>query len=392
MGTRPQKRESVVTNQPRAVRHFRASTSSPSNRKTSPATPGFPAVPHVVATPDNEGMHRGNTYPTRPGELGRMSLLRDVVQAWGESLDTRVRRGELKPSTAHNYRRDIVRSAPLFDFPVSRLRAGDVQHWLDRIEPLGKNGLPSASMAATALFLLRRCLAWARRRGLIDHNPAVDLSLKVRRTKGQALTLTQIGRLMRALDEVDVERQAFDLRRHMPQAYLDALRGPCLCVMLLLLTGARLSEVRLARVDEVDEERRRIVIPRGKNGERRVLILAPLAQQLVTEQIARAAALGSDHLFPSPQNPKRACSKTMVWNVFVRAKAKAGIPKRTVHDLRHSCATRLYQLEVPRDTIQGVLGHVNPRSTDHYLHESESPQVRRALELYEQQVRGARDG
>lgn len=327
-----------------------------------------------------------------PGaELTRSSPLRDVVRLWGESLQTRVRRGELGARTAQTYRRDVALAEPLFAIPIGRLRRGHVKAWIDALEPLGHDGEPSSNLAFEALAKLRRCLTWAETRELLDHNPAAGLSWKVRRAEGQALSLEQVAHFVVALAAVDDQRQRFDRARHMPEFYLEGLRGPAVCVLLLLLTGARMYELRLAMVSDVDLAAGRIVRARGKNGHRRTIVLGGVAQQLVAEQLERARRVGSDWLFPSPKNPERCCvSKTAVWNVCKAALARARIPARRVHDLRHTCATTLQQLGEGRETIQWVLGHLNPRSTDRYLHGEDEPGVRGAIDRYELAVGGPR--
>jgi len=49
--------------------------------------------------------------------------------------------------------------------------------------------------------------------------------------------------------------------------------------------------------------------------------------------------------------------------------ATAGLPRVTQHDLRHSCATLLYSMGVPLETIADILGHTSSRITsDLYRH------------------------
>jgi integrase len=51
--------------------------------------------------------------------------------------------------------------------------------------------------------------------------------------------------------------------------------------------------------------------------------------------------------------------------------AKLGLPKMRIHDMRHSAGTLLYDLGVPLDIIQEVLGHSSPTITKQlYLHSS----------------------
>ncbi|MFG3708523.1 tyrosine-type recombinase/integrase [Micromonospora sp. NPDC047670] len=48
---------------------------------------------------------------------------------------------------------------------------------------------------------------------------------------------------------------------------------------------------------------------------------------------------------------------------FVRLLDTAGLRRVRFHDLRHSCATMLYERGVPIEKIQDVLGHSSPTIT-----------------------------
>jgi integrase len=53
---------------------------------------------------------------------------------------------------------------------------------------------------------------------------------------------------------------------------------------------------------------------------------------------------------------------------FRRARAAAGLQGVNFHDLRHTCATLMLQLEVPLDVVRDVLGHTTIRTTERYAH------------------------
>lgn len=63
--------------------------------------------------------------------------------------------------------------------------------------------------------------------------------------------------------------------------------------------------------------------------------------------------------------------------IFLELSGRGGIRRIRFHDLRHSCATLLYELGVPIENIQDVLGHSTPVSTK-TLYVDGSEKVRRA--------------
>jgi integrase len=46
--------------------------------------------------------------------------------------------------------------------------------------------------------------------------------------------------------------------------------------------------------------------------------------------------------------------------IFAGLCTRSGVRRIRFHDLRHSCATLLYELGVPIENIQDVLGHSTP--------------------------------
>lgn len=143
---------------------------------------------------------------------------------------------------------------------------------------------------------------------------------------------------------------------------------------LLILYGARISEILMLTWEQVDWEKGRITFPTLKrwktvNGVRvresvsRTLPLLPVA----------AEALRA-HEETSPRGPMvfpvttRKAGRTTANRAFHRLLHNAGLPHYRLHDLRHTAATRILRhtkdLLVARDT----LGHANISTTDQYLH------------------------
>lgn len=60
---------------------------------------------------------------------------------------------------------------------------------------------------------------------------------------------------------------------------------------------------------------------------------------------------------------------TTIHKQFLRAIKRAGVPRIRIHDLRHTHATILYQMQVPTKEISDRLGHVNTSTTENtYMH------------------------
>ncbi|WP_054967997.1 tyrosine-type recombinase/integrase [Alicyclobacillus ferrooxydans] len=60
---------------------------------------------------------------------------------------------------------------------------------------------------------------------------------------------------------------------------------------------------------------------------------------------------------------------TTIHKQFLRAVNRAGVPRIRIHDVRHTHATILYQMQVPTQAISDRLGHVNTSTTENiYIH------------------------
>lgn len=105
--------------------------------------------------------------------------------------------------------------------------------------------------------------------------------------------------------------------------------------MLLLLTGARKSEVLKARWEHVDRHRSLLTVLRAKSGRPRHIPLSPLAVRVIVHQHQRHRPGGDGGwVFPGKVVGKPLEDLRGPWK---RAKAAAGLlPDTRIHDLRHT--------------------------------------------------------
>lgn len=132
-------------------------------------------------------------------------------------------------------------------------------------------------------------------------------------------------------------------------------------VALLLLTGARLSELLHAEWRHIDLVRRSWHIPVAKTKPRFVPL--PQAAIDIIEQLPRFD--NCPWLIPNPETKQPFVSIKHGWQ---RARRVAGLPGLRCHDLRHSFASGLVQAGIDLYAIGKVLGHADYKSTMRYSH------------------------
>ena len=132
-------------------------------------------------------------------------------------------------------------------------------------------------------------------------------------------------------------------------------------ILLLLLTGARRSEITQAKWECVDWPKRTLLVPVSKSGRPRMIALSSEAIALLRS--LRPAPAG--HIFPSPVTEHGSVYLYYPWD---RIRRRAGLLDVRLHDLRHSFASFLVKEGVSLYVVQQLLGHTQPRTTQRYAH------------------------
>ena len=156
------------------------------------------------------------------------------------------------------------------------------------------------------------------------------------------LTGDEAQRLMRALEKSD-RLEVFALR-------------------LLLLTGARKSEVLKARWEHVRPNQRLLTVPLSKSGKPRYI---PLSDEAIMLIRAIPRQPGTPWLFPGHAPGKPLSDVYVFWNKLRRG---LGLADVRIHDLRHTFASFLVNAGHSLYEVQKLLGHSDPRTTMRYAH------------------------
>jgi integrase len=141
-------------------------------------------------------------------------------------------------------------------------------------------------------------------------------------------------------------------------------------VRLLLLTGARKGEARLARWCDIDRDKRIWTVPRSKSGRSRRIVLSTAAMAVIDDCVMNAVRLGigtdgKAYVFTNPRTRTAYDSFYAVWHLI---RAAAELPDVRIHDLRHTYASLLINRGVSLYEVQTLLGHSSLQMTQRYAH------------------------
>ena len=236
-------------------------------------------------------------------------------------VDERIARQHLSPTFGARELADIQRH--------------EVEDWL---HGLSSGGLaPATCNRILAVFKTICSLAVMRGLLLTGQSPCAGVSpFKIHAQRERYLSRDEAQRLMRALEKND-----------RPEAF---------AIRLLLLTGARKSEVLKARWEHVRLDWRLLIVPLSKSGKPRHI---PLSDEAITVIRSIPRQQGTPWLFPGHAPGKPLSDLYLFWN---RLRRSIGLADVRIHDLRHTFASFLV------NEVQKLLGHSDPRTTMRYAH------------------------
>lgn len=224
-----------------------------------------------------------------------------------------------------------------------------------------KGGAGAARKVARNLSAV---FSFAVRRKLIAQNPVTDAEInKVDGKRTRYLFLEEIGRLGKALDELEAEGVN-------PKA-LDIVR-------LWALTGCRRDEIAALKWSEVNIDLGCLVLDDTKTGKSVRPLAAPAAALLAAlprYADADRPAGRSPWVFPASRGDGHFQGTKRIWPKVTK---KAGLPGVTPHVLRHSLGSAAVSGGMALPMVAAILGHADTRSTQIYAHVQMHPAAKAA--------------
>lgn len=269
---------------------------------------------------------------------------------------------------------------------VSDKHAGEqIKYWEQHILPaLGRRKLATLTsndidtlhrkisgstptLANRVIASVRKALNLAKRLEWVPKNVAEGVKMNTEHPRQRYLSNAELKSVVNALDRMPNQSAANAIR-------------------LLILTGARRSEVLSARWDEFDLDAGTWTKPAGKVKIRRETTI-PLSEAAVTLLEAVKAEARTDFLFPSRVGgPIKEIKAPWSWLM-----KETGLKNFRIHDLRHTHASILVSRGQPLEVIGRLLGHTQVQTTARYAHLLDDP-LRRALDGVDAAVQGTKPG
>lgn len=276
------------------------------------------------------------------------------IAAYTASLYAR----NLSPKTAINYGDDLD---CFFGFlghdDPQKITTADIYNFMLY---LSRERKVSARTVARRLSAIKGFFAFAVKNGMTATNPARDISApKTKATLPRFLSLDQSQKLLKAINPAS------------------AYYKRDFCILTLFLNcGLRLSELVGIDLSDIDDDHKKMTVI-GKGQKSRVIYLNSACRNALSEYLLTRRFDG-DALFVSRLN-KRISIQAVQWLVNKHL-AAAGLVGFSVHKLRHTAATLLYEQGVDIRTLKEILGHEQLNTTQIYTHVS-SQKIASAMEL-----------
>ncbi|HME70493.1 MAG TPA: site-specific integrase [Myxococcota bacterium] len=237
------------------------------------------------------------------------------------------------------------------------------------------------AQANRAIAVVSRMFTLAERWGLRPDgtNPCRHVERYREGRRERFLSAREMARLGEVLAKA--QREAVE-----PEAAIAALR-------LLLLLGARKSEILTLKWQFVDLERRCLRLPESKSGAKVIPLNAPAVEVLAglahtRDERAKRNEAVSPWVIAGRHPGKPFVGLHRVWE---RIRRRAGLEGVRIHDLRHSFASVLAASGTSLIVIGRVLGHTVPATTARYAHLADDP-VREAADVAGARIAGALSG
>lgn len=251
---------------------------------------------------------------------------------------------------------------------LEHLKTREITQALDKIVGRG-----SPIHANKVLSTLKQAFNYAVSRGEMLINPAMTIRARdiggIEKPRERYLTLEEIKTLWQFLDSEE-HGTSFQIRA---------------ALKIILLTGVRTGEIRVAKWSEFDFESSLWTIP-AENTKTNIVMKIHLTEMTKKVLLDLKVQNDSEYVITGADGQSTLSDRAMP-RAVIRIQSRVGIPHWTAHDLRRTFATQLGEaLHVDPVVIEKCLGHKMPKIMATYNKNEMLPQRKGALEKWSQHI------
>ena len=247
----------------------------------------------------------------------------------------------LAPRTIQAYQLAVRQLHEQVNTPFEQITKKDIRNWLLILEEKGYKPTTIRSMLTGLKSFYNYCLE----EGIVPSNPTSGIPFfKIPQTVPKYLEKTELNRL-RACVEGHLSERAI--------------------IEVLFSTGVRISELVAMRIEDINWSERSLLIPEGKGKKGRIVLFSLECLHHLKAHLAnRTDSLPFVFINESATGSIRTQKVTTRFQSYSK---ELGF-KVTAHTLRHTFTAHLAQKGMPLESIQQLLGHDSPHTTQLYAH------------------------
>jgi integrase len=197
--------------------------------------------------------------------------------------------------------------------------------------------------------MFQKALQWKLRAKELG-NPLENLAEPKVKRRERLLTGSEIGALLKTLDEAEVDRAEY--------------RQVIAVIHAAVLTGARISELLTLRWEDIHREAMELRLPDTKTG----FSLRSISAAALSVFDSQERMPGVAYIFRGIKNPTNPLSYFLVEKAFRRLAAKAGVQNCSLHTIRHWFATMTANSVSNQRVGMALTGHKSHAAYMNYVH------------------------
>lgn len=294
-----------------------------------------PGIDMVQARAEVAGVLVGYEIKPAQNSLGNSDLVEKVKLF----LSAKKLEG-LSPLTLDSYKLDLKKFSKCIQKPINKIKTQDIRGYLGQFDHL------KISSLSKVLSVLKSFFGWLSDEEIINRNP----TRKIKAPKAAK-------RLPKALDveELEMIREACVTPRE--KALIEVFYA----------TGCRLSEIQKLNRQDINwqTESCRVL---GKGSKEREVFFSWKAVRYL-KQYLKSRDDAHPALFVTERKPVHSLGGRSIQYEIKKIAKRAGVKKNVhPHVLRHTMATLMLNKGCDLATIQSLLGHSSPSTTQIYTH------------------------